>query len=222
MLLRPLEAAVFDLDGLLIDSEPHWRSAEIEVFGGVGVALSEGDCGQTTGLRLDEVVRHWAARRPWTSVDHHTVHDRIVEAVARRIRAHGVPLPGAIEAVRACAARGLRLGLATSSPTALIGPALERLGLADAFAAVCSAEDETHGKPHPAVYLRAAERLGAPPTACVAFEDSLNGVIAAKAARMICVAVPDRDHPGFAIADVRLRSLTDLDLAAFDRAALGA
>lgn len=202
------------MDGLLVDSEPLWRAAEIEVFGGVGLTLTEGDCGLTTGLRLDEVVRFWFDRRPWSGVSLEAVHDRIVEAMAELLVTQSVALPGAVKAVRGVVARGIPVAVATSSPRALIGPALAGIGLTDAFPLTCSAEDEPYGKPHPAVYLRAAERLGVAPTACVAFEDSLNGVIAAKAARMLCVAVPERDHPGFGVADVRLASLRDLDLDA--------
>jgi len=118
------------------------------------------------------------------------------------------------------AARGLPLGLASSSPARLIDAALAGLGLdRGQFAAVVSAEREAYGKPHPAVYLRAASALGVEPTRCLALEDSLNGALAAKAARMRCIAVPEVFEGcarGFAIADALLPSLERIDDALFD------
>ena len=107
---------------------------------------------------------------------------------------------------------GLKVAVASSSSEELIAAALDRLGLRG-LDAVRSAAPETYGKPHPAVLLSTARELGLDPTACVVLEDSLNGVIAAKAARMRCVAVPEADQledPRFAIADVRLPSLERL------------
>ena len=206
-------AAIFDLDGLLIDSEPHWRSAEMQVFAEVGLELSEAMCLRTTGLRVDEVVAYWFARAPWRGVTPAEVTTRIVAATVERLGAHGAAKPGAAEALERVRRHGRPVGLASSSPMALIRAAVERLGFAGAFDVLCSAEDEPYGKPHPAVYLAAAARLHVPPTACVAIEDSLNGLVAARAARMRCVLVPEHapDDPRFRLADHVLPSLLQLD-----------
>ncbi len=215
-----LAAAIFDLDGLLIDSEPLWRRAEIELFSAVGVALSDADCAETTGLRIDEVVAWRHRRSPWTGLPPAALAERIVDRVCELIAAEGAGKPGAAAAVARCAGAGLRLAVASSSPERLIHVALFRLGLASAFGHVVSAEHERYGKPHPAVLLSTAARLGVPPEGCLVLEDSLNGVIAAKAARMRCIAVPEVDDPRFALADVRLSSLLALDAATL--AAVGA
>jgi sugar-phosphatase len=218
-----LTAAIFDMDGLLIDSEPAWRRAEVEVFATVGLELTERDCEATTGLRIDEVARHWFARAPWEGPSPHEVAERIVDRMTALVAAEGVPMPGAHEAVERCRAAGLRLGLASSSAARLIDATLERLDLRDAFEVRCSAQHERWGKPHPAVFLTCAARLGVAPSGCLVLEDSLNGVIAAKAARMRCVAVPEATQRGdarFALADRVLDSLEALDAAAL--AALGA
>lgn len=210
-------AVVFDLDGLLLDSEPLWRRAEQEVFGAIGVSLTEDDCAQTTGLRLDAVVAHWHARHHWSGPSHEIIAERIVDRMVALIEAEAEPMPGALGAVERVAARRVPIALATSSPRRLITPALRRLGIEAAFRVASSADAHRFGKPHPAVYLDACDALGVDPLHAVAIEDSLHGVIAAKAARMRCVAVPAPEHRGdsrFAIADARIDGLDALDLDA--------
>lgn len=206
-----IRAVIFDLDGLLIDSEPHWRAAEMEVFGAAGLHLTDADCVTTTGLRIDEVTAYWHARRPWTSSDTPAeLAARITDRLISRIQRYGVAKEGVDHAITFARAQGVRVGLASSSSRRIIAAAVARLGVADRFDAVHSAEDLRYGKPHPEVYLDIAELLGVPPTTCLAIEDSLNGLIAAKAARMRCVAVPEAEHaadPRFALADAVLDSL---------------
>lgn len=211
--MTTLEAAIVDLDGLLIDSEPLWREAEIEVFAELGVTLSEEDCRRTQGLRIDRVVAHWQRHRPWQGPRIGTVSARIVERMLWLIENRGQPMPGVDHALSLLETAGLRLALASSSEDRLIHAALARLQLAERFEVVYSAEHEPHGKPHPAVYLTTAERLAVDPQACVALEDSVAGVIAAKAAGMACIAVPERalaGDPRYAIADCRPYSLNAL------------
>ena len=196
-----LQAAIFDMDGLIVDSEPLWRRTEVAVFGEVGLTLTEAMCEATTGLRIDEVALHWFRRSPWKGPSPHALAVRIVD---RMIEHAGTAMqPGVASALEACAEAGLRLAVASSSPLRLIDATLSRLGLRERF-----------GKPHPAVFLNTAEQLGVAPAECLVLEDSLNGVLAAKAARTICVAVPspsDRADPRFAIADRVLGSLEELD-----------
>ena len=219
-----VRAAIFDLDGLLVDSEPLWRRVQVEVFGALGLALGPADCAATTGLRIDEVVRTRYAWTPWEGPSRGEVVDRIVDRMVALVAAEGVVLPGAREAVETCRVAGLALALASSSHERLIRASLARLGLADAFAVVSSAERERWGKPHPAVFLTTLARLGVDPGEAVVFEDSLHGVIAAKAARARCVAVPAaeaRDDPRFALADHVLASLEEVDPALLRRLGAG-
>lgn len=202
------------MDGLLIDSEPLWRRAEVEVFGSLGVPLTDAMCHQTTGLRMDEVVRYWQHRFPDAVLPVQETSDAVYDALIALIRTEGLALPGAAEAVHRLAAWGLPSALASSSPFRVIDAALHRLGLDEVLTLRASAEEVPLGKPHPGVYLLAAERLGLAATRCVAIEDSLNGLIAAKAARMTCVVVPApeaRADGRFALADARLDRLSELD-----------
>lgn len=210
-------AAIFDMDGLLIDSEPLWQAAEIEVFAEIGVHLTHAECTQTKGLRIDDTIAYWYARRPWPGPDPREVEARLVQRVGALIARSGRPKPGVAHALGFFKERGCALALATSSGRPLIDAVLARLGLRETFRAVHSAVDEERGKPDPAVYLTTAARLGVPPAACVALEDSSHGVAAAKAAGMACIAVPDTSSPerdpgaGLCRADVALASLLDLD-----------
>jgi extradiol dioxygenase family protein len=123
-------------------------------------------------------------------------------------------LPGVHEALALGRQRGLKLGLCTSSDTSLMSAVLESLKLTDAFDAVHSAEHDRFGKPHPMPYLRAAEKLGVPPAACIAIEDSVTGAVSARAAQMRVIAVPDETEHGsgrLGFADLTLQSLDQLD-----------
>jgi sugar-phosphatase len=199
------------MDGLLIDSEPLWVRAEIDVFGSVGVVLREEDCEQTRGLRVDDVVAYWYARRPWKEITPRDLEARLVARVIELVHAEGSAKPGVADAMHVARANGRRVALASSSPTVIIRAVLQRLDLA--FDAVVSAENEELGKPHPAVFLRVAAQLDVPAVSCLVLEDSLTGVIAAKAARMTCIAVPEtfpRHDPRFVIADAVVGSLLDV------------
>lgn len=215
-------AVVFDMDGLLIDSEPLWQQAEIEVFATVGLNLTRADCALTMGVRIDEVVAFWHRRRPWSpgGPSQALVTEQIVDRVIALIRTQAELLPGAVQALGFFSARGLPLGLASSSPLRLIDAVLDRFALRRHFQVIHSAQHEPLGKPHPAVYLSTARLLGQPAPGCLAIEDSLNGLISAKAARMGCIAVPaaeSRADPRFSLADVVLESLEGIDAALWQR-----
>ena len=215
-----LRAVIFDMDGVLIDTEPVWRRVEIEVFESVGLQLSEADCRETMGLRIDEVVRLWHSRRPWgddSSVA--TVTERILAGVIDQVRHDGVAMDGALDAVAAVRAAGLRCAVASSSPQALIDAVVGRLGIGPEVDAICSAEHEVHGKPAPDVYLRAAALLAVGAADCLAIEDSVNGMISARRAGMVCAVIPDAltaGDPRLGEATLRLRSLRDLDGACLE------
>ncbi|PID79314.1 2-deoxyglucose-6-phosphatase [bacterium DOLZORAL124_64_63] len=189
------QAAIFDMDGLLIDSEPLWRRAEMAAFARVGVALTDDRCKETMGMRLDAMVAHWRARFSWRDLSDEEMGADILRRVTALIAAEGKALPGVHEVIGALRAMGVPLGLASSSPMALIEAVVARLGLRDAFPVLCTAVDEPRGKPDPAVYLTAARRLGVAPKMCLVFEDSPAGVLAGVRAGMRVVAVPSGSDP---------------------------
>jgi mannitol-1-/sugar-/sorbitol-6-/2-deoxyglucose-6-phosphatase len=213
-------ASIFDMDGLLIDSEILWHEAEIDILGGLGVPLAAEGCRSTKGMFVGEVTQFWFARYPWSGPTPAEVAVAVVDQVIALVLAKGELKPGALEAIEMCAGRGLPLAVASSSQYRLIETALDHFDLRSHFALIHSAEDEAYGKPHPAVFLTAAAKLGAQPRRCLVWEDAPAGVLAAKAATMACIAVPEtgeEDQPAFGLADLVLGSLLEMDDARWDQ-----
>ncbi len=209
---RPIAGVIFDLDGLLVDSEPIWRQAEIEIFDDLGLELTDDDVRETMGLRIDEAVRHWWERFPWTGPAPAEVAARITARVVELITVGGRPMPGALESVAFCVRETIPVAVCSGSSEAVMVATLRRLGLEADIVAWHSAEFEPYGKPHPGAYLTTAAKLGLDPLDCLAVEDSFNGAIAAKAARMRVVVVPEaatRDSPRWGFCDAHLESLED-------------
>jgi sugar-phosphatase len=168
---------------------------------------------------VGEVTEYWHGQYPWTGPTPAEVAVTIVDRVIALLLSKGELKAGAEHAIALCADRGLPLAVASSSQYRLIETALAHFDLRRHFVLVHSAEDEEYGKPHPAVFLTAAAKLGATPRRCLVWEDAPAGVLAAKAATMACVAVPEHGeghHPAFGLADDVLDSLLDMDDARYE------
>lgn len=211
---RQIRAAIFDMDGLLIDSEPLWDRGEHEVLSELGVDFTRRhELPDTRGLRIDLVVDLWFGQQPWTGPDRATVVERIISRVISLVEETRPLLPGVHEAVALCKAQGLKVGLASASPLYMLEKVLTMFDLRDQFDALASADKLDYSKPHPQVYLNCAAQLGVSPLNCVALEDSVNGMIASKAARMRSIVVPPAESqldPRFSLADIKLSSLESL------------
>lgn len=211
---RQIVAAIFDMDGLLIDSEPLWDRAELDVMASLGVDISRrSELPDTLGLRIDMVVELWYAHQPWTGPSRQEVTDLIISRAIALVEENRPLLPGAREAIALCKAQGLKVGLASASPLHMLEKVLEMFDLRSSFDALASAEKLPYSKPHPQVYMDCAAKLGVDTLACVALEDSVNGMVASKAARMRSVVVPAEEgqhDPRFALADAKLTSLAEL------------
>lgn len=205
-----IKAVIFDMDGLLIDSEPLWWEAEIEVAKIAGLNLKKEQVLETTGLRVDKIIDHWFNIQPWETPSKKELEKALVDDLISRVKAKGTEMPGAREILEMMKKKNVKLALASSSLMLIIDATVDKFGIRKYFDELYSAEFEEHGKPHPGVYLTTAKMLDVAPEHCLAFEDSFNGLLAAKSARMKCVCVPDEmfsDHPKLAIADLILPSL---------------
>ena len=213
-----IDAVVFDLDGLLIETEEIWDEVREQLARERGGRWSESAQRDMMGMSSSEWSRYMhdelgLAESPAE------INELVVARMGERYR-HELPLlPGAVEAVRRVADRW-PLGVASSSNRPLIDLVLELAGLAPLFRATVSSEEVARGKPAPDVYLEAARRLGVPPERAAAVEDSEAGIRSASAAGMRVVAVPNRSFPpreeALGLADVVLDSLADLTPAAIE------
>ena len=210
-----IEAVVFDFDGLIFDSETHEYETVRELFTEHGVELTLAVWGQCIGRDPGwfDPIAHLEdlTGRP---ADREALNERRRRRFQERIAGEGA-IPGVEEALSAARSMGLKVGLASSSPREWVEPQLERLDLLRYFDCIRTGDDVEHRKPAPDLYLAACRCLGVPPAKAVAFEDSPNGALAAKAAGMYCVVVPNpvTSTLEFGEHDLRLDSLREAELA---------
>jgi HAD superfamily hydrolase (TIGR01509 family) len=211
----PFEAVIFDLDGVLVDAEIWWDEVRIGFAGRHRRTWTEADRAAIMGANSKGWSILMRQRLELPELSPAEIETEVVEAMVERYRLEGAPrIPGAVETVRRVAAE-LPVAVASSGHPAVIAAALDSLGIADAFAAVVSADEVPVGKPAPDVYRLAAERIGIAPGRCLVVEDSLNGVLAGRAAGMAVVLVPNAAVPPAAgareAASVVLERIDQLD-----------
>jgi HAD superfamily hydrolase (TIGR01509 family) len=188
-----IEAVVFDLDGVIVDSEPVWEQVRRQVVAEHGGRWLPEAQQRLMGMSTGEWARY-LSRDLGVGLPPETVAATVIAGMQARYR-DGVPLmPGAADAVRRLAARW-PLGMASSSPSALIGTVLDAAGLRECFTVALSTEQVRRGKPAPDIYLAVTGRLGRPPGRCAAVEDSTNGLRSAAAAGLQVIAVPHPRYP---------------------------
>ena len=204
LFIEDYEAVIFDMDGVLIDSEPLWKIAMEKVFSELGCALSKKDFQKTVGLRIDEVISYWNKDQKLGISNEKKVEDDIINRMIKLVRENPVPLTGVLDTLVFLKKNKLKIGLATSSPNSLLRAVLDGLKIDQYFDVAHSAEFEEFGKPHPAVYINTAKRMNVIPEKCLVIEDSLNGIVSGKAAKMKVVCIPEKTHvkdPRLNVAD---------------------
>jgi HAD superfamily hydrolase (TIGR01509 family) len=205
-------AVIFDMDGVLVDSEAVWDDVRKEFTEENGGQWHDGAQRDMMGMSSVEWSRY-VRDRLGVDMDPEAISQQVADRVAETYREKLPLLPGAVQAVRSLAAEW-PLGLASSSNRHVIDLVLELAKISDDFQATVSSEEVGAGKPAPDVYLEAAKRLGKEGAACVAIEDSTNGIRSAHAAAMGVIAVPNQDFPpepeALELADVTLKSLTEV------------
>jgi HAD superfamily hydrolase (TIGR01509 family) len=188
-----IEAVVFDLDGVLIDSEPVWEQVRRQFVAERGGRWAPDSQRRIMGMSTGEWARY-LSEDLGVGLPPETVATLVIERMAARYTDQLPLMPGAVEAVRRLAA-DWPLGLASSSPLSLIGTVLDAASLRACFAVVMSTEQVAQGKPAPDIYLAVAGRLGRPPQRCAAVEDSSNGLRSAAAAGLQVIAIPQPRYP---------------------------
>jgi HAD superfamily hydrolase (TIGR01509 family) len=207
-----IRAVVFDLDGVLVDSESVWDAARRAVVAQTGGRWRPGATTTMMGMSSSEWSRylHDELGVPLEPAE---INERVVADLLARYRRQLPLLPGAVAAVKRLAARW-PVAIASSANRPVIDTVLDAAGLTDDFSATVSGDEVAHGKPAPDVYLEAARKLGIDPASTAAVEDSTNGLRAAAAAGMVVVAAPNREFPpeadALALADLVVESLDEL------------
>ena len=207
-------SVIFDMDGLLIDSEPLWQEAGQEVLSQYNIQLTDEQYHSSTGLRTPEWIDNWFSYYHIDKINAPQAIERIEETALQKIRQSGQIMPGVEYIMDFFQQKNFRIGIASSSPMRLINVVVDKLNIRSYLHAITSAESLAYGKPHPQVFINCAEELSLPPTQCIVFEDSFNGLIAAKAAKMKCVVVPHHsayNNPRWNAADLIINSLTNFD-----------
>ena len=212
--MTSIGAVLFDLDGVLVDTEIWWDEARIAFAASQGRTWTEADRAAIMGSN----TREWRARmrdRLDLAIPEEEIEQAVIGAMLARYEDEGPPVIGGAVSVVRRLARRYPLAVASSAPPPIIDAALLGMGLRDAFGAVASSDEVPTGKPAPDVYLLAARRLGVEPAACLVVEDSLNGVLAARAAAMRVVLIPNASIPpapgSREAATYELASIDDLD-----------
>lgn len=202
-------AVVFDMDGLLLDTEILWHRAEVELFRRHGAEFTWDDKMVVIGTSFAATSRYFAERLGRTPAEGDALVDEMLEIMHGELERQVEGRPGAVELVDRL--RGhTRLALASNSPRRLVDTALASARLSDAFDAVVTSDDVDHPKPAPDLYLLACQRLGVEPADALALEDSPSGITAAKAAGLTCIAVPQFAETDVSAADRVIDSLEEL------------
>jgi HAD superfamily hydrolase (TIGR01509 family) len=208
-----IRAVIFDMDGLIVDSEPCWQKAEIIVFKKVGINLTLEMCQQTTGKPIADVIRYWYEKSPWENPDFNTMKEELIRITEDLIGKEAQLMPGVLDMIHFAKTRQWKTGLASASPMRMIKSILNQFNLIDLFEFYHSAELEKFNKPDPAVYLTVAKTLQTPIVNCLIIEDSGNGVKGAIASGAQVAAVPsshDFDLEIFNKAQLKVHSLLEL------------
>lgn len=203
-------AVVFDMDGLLLDTEVLWQRAEEELFRRHGDRFTQADKLAVMGTSFEMTARYFAERLGRCEEHGTELVDELGELMHSLLQKEVSSRPGAVELVSRLRADGVRLALASNSSRFLVETALATAGLTDAFEAIVTSDDVAQAKPAPDIYLLACARLGIEPTEALALEDSAPGIEAAKAAGLVCIAVPQFAETDVSAADRVIDSLEEL------------
>jgi HAD superfamily hydrolase (TIGR01509 family) len=202
-------AVVFDMDGLLLETEVLWQRAEARLFERHGAEFTFEDKLTVMGTSAAFTGEFFARRLGYPADRAAALIREVSDLMLEELQAQVDARPGAVELVKRLQGR-VPLGLASNSPRFLVDAALQSAGFSEAFDAVVSSDDVARPKPAPDLYLLACERLGVPPADALALEDTTSGIAAAKAAGMACIAVPQFAETDVTAADRVIDSLEEL------------
>lgn len=209
--LKNIKAVIFDMDGLLVNSEPLWQQAEIKVFNKIGIKLSTDECKQFQGVRIEDVVTILTKKYNYNLKTDTEIVQEIVQDMLFLLETVDV-LPGVFECIDYYFEQKTPMAIASSSKMVMINKVVNRMKIKNKISVLNSAEFETAGKPEPDIFLSTAKILKIEPKNCLVFEDSIFGVQAAIRAGMKVIAIPYPEFfndPGFENADLKIKTMNN-------------
>ncbi len=206
-----IKAIIFDMDGILVDSEPLWQKAEIKILHDLGIDVTPEMCEPLQGMKLPEAIEYWYNYKPWKNKSFDKIFDEMMAEMKKNLQTVNA-MSGVLDTINYYYNKKIPMAIASSSYMVLIEIVVDRLQIRDKIKILHSAEYEKAGKPFPDIFLTTAKKLGVQPADCLVFEDSVNGVKAAKAAGMRVVAIPYPENfnkPEFDIADKKIAAMSE-------------
>ena len=204
---------IFDMDGLLVDTEELWRKHMIKEFSSIGIDLSYEDCAVTAGMRMFDVSKHWLDYYK-LRIDSDFVANKIITGVINNIAEEVSLKEGVIDMLGKVKSKGWKIGLASGSDLVVINEVLLNMKIDLFFDVICSSEEVERGKPFPDVYQRALNIIDASPGEALAFEDSVNGLISAVKSGMKTIYIPNEKvaQQGMALSNATYSSMKDIGI----------
>ncbi|MXP50976.1 hexitol phosphatase HxpB [Pantoea sp. SoEX] len=213
-------AVFFDMDGIIIDSEPLWSQAQNEVISELNIKLpyNYSKHPDSVGLRIDQTVNMWYKLLPLNinKPSQQDIMNLIITRAMALIKYKKPLFPGVESALKLCKECNLKVGLTSASPLCMLQMVLEIFNLNHYFDVIISGDFLPYSKPHPQIYLDAAIKLNIDPQKCIAIEDSINGMIATKAARMHSIVIPAieyKNDPRWCLSNIKLENITQLTIS---------
>ncbi|SEL52607.1 sugar-phosphatase [Aquimarina amphilecti] len=205
MNLSNKKAVIFDMDGVIVDSEKLWKKAEYETFTSLGVKVTEEHSEITKSMTTYEVTKFWYNKFPWKGKDLNTVEQMVISKVISLIETENCEIFGVKSFIEKLKIKNYKIGLATNSPNKIIPIVLNKINILHLFDAISSAEFEEKGKPDPGVYFTTAKKLHIKPENCLVVEDSHSGMLAGKKAGMTVIAFTNGNNKlNFELADYKI------------------
>lgn len=214
-----IQAVIFDMDGTLVDSEPLWKEAEIDIFNRAGLKLSEEKLQDSRGMPTLDAVKFWLNDLDIENNSPSKLASEINIKAEELILSKGKIMPGAIEVLEFFNRKSMPMAIASSSGMSLIEGVVKKHHLEGYFNLLYSGDAEPVGKPHPGIFLSTARELKVDPCFCVVFEDSVNGILSAKAANMKVIAFlsdGNTEDTKYDIADMKLESFYNFGNAEYE------
>ncbi|MCH7410098.1 HAD-IA family hydrolase [Belliella sp. DSM 111904] len=210
--MNTIKAVIFDMDGVLIDSENFWSIAEHEIFTSLGVQINSNETKITKSMTTSEVSRFWYDKFPWKGKSLAEVEEMVISRVIDQITNQDCQIPGIDVFIKLLKSNNFKIALATNSPKKIIDPVINKLAVSECFDITLSADQVVSGKPDPAIYLKAAHLLQIHPTECLVVEDSTSGIQAAKNAGMVVAGFTNLNkNSGLGMADYMLNSFCNYE-----------